>query len=74
MTDNITKDFWDKSSAVGGLIGIVLIPVVVAIVGNAFASAIKEGENRVKYTELAISISASISSGIGDSKVMNSPV
>ena len=31
-------------------------PLVIALVGNWYTAAIKEAENRVKYTELAISI------------------
>jgi hypothetical protein len=56
MADSSTKDLWDKLSATASIFGVLLIPVVVAIVGNVFASAMKESENRVKYTELAISI------------------
>lgn len=50
------KDIWDKLSAVAGLVASVLIPIVVVVVGNAYASAVKDAENRVKYTELAIGI------------------
>ena len=34
----------------------MLVPVVVAVVANSYSSVIKQAENRVKYTELAINI------------------
>ena len=50
------KDIWDKITALSVLIASVLVPIVLAIVGQAYTSAMKQSENRVKYTELAISI------------------
>jgi uncharacterized protein YjbI with pentapeptide repeats len=56
MSDTSKKNIWDKLSSAASILGALLIPVVVAIVGSVLASAMKEDENRVKYTELAISI------------------
>jgi len=50
------KVIWDKLGSISGLIASVLIPVVIAIVGNEYTTAIKEAENRVKYTEIATEI------------------
>jgi len=50
------KDIWDKLTALSALIASVLVPIVLAVVGQAYTSAMKQSENRVKYTELAISI------------------
>ena len=51
-----SKDMWDKMSALSALLASVLVPVVLAVVGNAYTNALKQAENRVRYTELAISI------------------
>ena len=51
-----SKDTWDKMSAMSALLASVLVPLVLALVGNAYTYALKQSENRVKYTELAISI------------------
>jgi uncharacterized protein YjbI with pentapeptide repeats len=50
------KDFWDKITALSAFIASILVPLVLAVVGNAYASAMKQSETKVKYTELAISI------------------
>lgn len=50
------KDIWDKITAASALIASVFIPIVLAVIGNSYSSAIKQSENSVKYTELAISI------------------
>lgn len=50
------KDVWDKLTALSALIASVLVPIVLAVVGQAYTSTLKESENRVKYTELAISM------------------
>jgi hypothetical protein len=50
------KDVWDKISSLSALLASVLVPVVLALVGNAYTNALKESENRAKYTELAINI------------------
>lgn len=50
------KDVWDKLTTMSALFASVLVPVVLAFVGNAYTNALKQAENRVKYTELAISI------------------
>jgi hypothetical protein len=50
------KDIWDKIPAVSALLASVLVPIVLAVIGNAYTNAVKQSENKVKYTELAISI------------------
>ena len=50
------KDQWDKLKIVSGLIASLLVPIVIAFVGNEYSSALKESENRLRYTELAIEI------------------
>lgn len=50
------KDIWDKVSVISVLLASALVPLVVAFVGNAYTSALKQSENRLKYTELAIGI------------------
>jgi hypothetical protein len=50
------KDIWDKMSAASALVASLLVPVVLAIVGNWYTSAIKQSEVRLKYTELAMTI------------------
>ena len=52
MAEEKKKDIWDKASVLAAL----LVPIVIALVGHAYTSALKEAEIRVKYTELAISI------------------
>lgn len=56
ITENKKRDVWDKLSSLSGFIASVLVPIVIALVGHSYTSAIKEAENRVRYTELAISI------------------
>lgn len=56
MEPTKSKDTWDKISAMSALLASVLVPLVIALVGNAYTTALKQSENRVKYTELAISI------------------
>ena len=56
MIDSKEKDVWDKMIPLSTLLASVLIPVVLAIVGNSYATSIKQSENRVKYTELAMNI------------------
>jgi hypothetical protein len=56
MEPTKSKDAWDKMSALSALLASVLVPVVIAIVGNSYTNTLKQSENRVKYTELAISI------------------
>jgi hypothetical protein len=50
------KDIWDKIPALSALLASVLVPIVLAVIGNAYTNALKQSENKVKYTELAISI------------------
>ncbi|QIL75868.1 tetratricopeptide repeat protein [Hymenobacter sp. HDW8] len=54
--ENQSADNWDKLKTISGLIASVLIPVVLAIIGNNFSNAIKEREIQAKYVELAINI------------------
>ena len=56
MSQPPIKDIWDKISTLSVLLASVLVPLVVAVVGNAYTSVLKESENRLKYTELAIGI------------------
>jgi uncharacterized protein YjbI with pentapeptide repeats len=56
MTETKKKDIWDKMVSLSTLLASVLVPVVLAIVGNAYTNAMKQSENRVKYTELAMNI------------------
>ena len=53
---NDQKDSWDKLKIFTGLIASLLVPIVIAFVGNEYSSALKESENRLRYTELAIEI------------------
>jgi hypothetical protein len=55
-TEARPKDLWDKLSSLSGLVASILIPIALALIGNAYSSALKESENRVKYTELAVGI------------------
>jgi hypothetical protein len=56
MVHEHKKDVWDKMVPLSTLLASVLVPVVLAIVGNSYTSAMKQSENRVKYTELAMNI------------------
>jgi VIT1/CCC1 family predicted Fe2+/Mn2+ transporter len=56
MAEEKKKDIWDKLSSLAALFASVLVPIVIAVIGHSYTSALKESENRVKYTELAISI------------------
>lgn len=50
------KTIWEKLPVISTFLASVLIPVVLAFVGHALTTAMKQGENRVRYSELAISI------------------
>jgi hypothetical protein len=56
MEPTKSKDTWDKIASMSALLASVLVPLVIALVGNAYTNALKQSENRVKYTELAISL------------------
>jgi hypothetical protein len=56
MAQRREKDLWDKLAVCAAVFASILVPVVLAVVGQAYTSAMKESENRVKYTELAISV------------------
>jgi hypothetical protein len=53
---NEARGKWEMLKAVAALLGAVLIPVVIAYVGNAHNAAIKEQELRAHYVEIAVSI------------------
>lgn len=50
------KDVWDKVQTGSVLIASITIPLVALIVGNLVSTSQKESENRIKYTEIAVSI------------------
>ncbi len=50
------KDTWDKMQALSALFASLLVPLAVAFVGNTYATAMKDAENKLRYVELAISI------------------
>ena len=54
--ENVQKDKWDKLKISSAFVAAVLVPIVIAFAGNEYSSAIKESENRLRYTELAIEI------------------
>lgn len=54
--ESSSKDIWDKLTATSALLASVLVPIAVAVVGNAYTSALKESETRLKYTEIAVAI------------------
>jgi len=56
MSEEKKKDLWDKLTALSALFASVQVPIVIAVVGHSYTNALKEAENRVEYTELAISI------------------
>jgi hypothetical protein len=47
---------WEKVKVLSALLASVLIPVVLAIIGQAYTSAIKDREIGAKYVELAVGI------------------
>ena len=50
------KDAWDKMTAASALVASVLIPVALLLVGSMFSQKLKDAENALKYTELAVQI------------------
>ena len=50
------KDVWDKVQTGSVLIASITIPLVALVVGNLVSTSQKESENRIKYTEIAVSI------------------
>jgi hypothetical protein len=48
--------FWDKLTPISAAIAAVVIPLVVAYVGNSYTAAMKERELQGKFVELAINI------------------
>jgi hypothetical protein len=62
-TDAKPKDVWDKLSALSGIIAAVLVPVVLALIGNWYSSALKERETALseanfkrEWVQLGLSI------------------
>lgn len=49
-------DPWEKLKALSSVIAAIVIPIVVAWVGNGFAKALKEREIQGKFVELAVQI------------------
>jgi len=49
-------DPWERAKAISSVLSAVVIPVVILIVGNVFAEAIKEREVQGKFVELAVQI------------------
>ena len=47
---------WDKLKIVSALIGTIIVPVVIGVVGNNYNRAIKERELQGKFVELSIQI------------------
>jgi hypothetical protein len=48
--------FWDKLTPISAAIAAVVVPLVLAYVGNSYTAAIKERELQGKFVELAINI------------------
>ena len=58
-SDNIELDpIWQKVRVTSVLIASVLIPIIVAFIGNSYTKAIKDNEIGVRYVELAVKILA----------------
>jgi hypothetical protein len=58
-SENIELDpIWQKARITSVLIASVLIPIIVAFIGNSYTKAIKDNEIGVRYVELAIKILA----------------
>lgn len=47
---------WQKIPVVNSLLATVIIPVVLALIGNWYSTAIREKETQIRYVELAIGI------------------
>jgi hypothetical protein len=56
MTTDAKKDFWDKLQISTVAIAAVAVPVALGLVGNAFNSATKEKDVRIKTVEIAIGV------------------
>ena len=58
-SENIELDpVWQKARITSVLIASVLIPIIVAFIGNSYTKAIKDNEIGVRYVELAVQILA----------------
>ena len=53
-----TKDSWDKLEQLSRILAAILIPVILAIVGNWYTSAIKQRELDARFAEVALGILA----------------
>lgn len=47
---------WQKAQVIAVVAASLAVPVVLAIIGNAYATAQKEAERNVRYVELAVEI------------------
>jgi hypothetical protein len=52
----VKKDSWDKLKAISAVIAALLIPLVVAFVGNGYNAALKKAELEHQYVELSVAI------------------
>ena len=50
------QKFWEIWKAVSTTVGIILIPILVAVIANIYAKASKESELKNKYVEMALEI------------------
>ena len=58
-SENIELDpIWQKVRITSVLIASVLIPIIIAFIGNSYTKAIKDNEIGVRYVELAVKILA----------------
>ena len=58
-SENVELDpIWQKARITSVLIASILIPIIVAFIGNSYTKAIKDNEIGVRYVELAIKILA----------------
>ena len=58
-SENIELDpIWQKARITSVLIASVLIPIIIAFIGNSYTKAIKDNEIGVRYVELAVKILA----------------
>src|SRR5215467_15201186 len=56
MADGTASNWQQTLSALSGAVAAVLIPIVLAVVGNAYTTAIKEREIQGRFVELALNI------------------
>ena len=57
MKDNLKlSPAWEKAKILSVLIASIVIPIVIAFIGNAYTKSIKNNEINIRYVELAINI------------------